>query len=400
MKSKTGLFAVAMVAVAGMVLGTTPVLAQTIKIGAILTMSGPNATLGENISKGIKLYMKLNQDKLPPGVNVEIITRDDGGPNPDKAKQLTQELIVRDKVQMLTGHVWTPNAMASADLSTEAKVPMVIMNATGSAITTMSPYIVRLSFAPWQSSLPLGVWAAKNYKTAYTAVSDFAPGHDSVAAFTKGFTEGGGKIVGSVRMPLANPDFAPYMQRIKDAKPDVLYVFVPAGRQAISVMKTFGDLALDKAGIKLIGTGDITTDEELPNMGDGSIGVLTVFHYSAAAERAANKTFVAAYKKEYGEKSTPNFMTVGAWDAMDAIYYAIREQKGKFDPDVTMGLLKKYKNDNSPRGPIFIDPETRDVVQNVYLREVRKVGGQLVNFELETVGTAVKDPWKELNKKK
>ncbi len=290
--------------------------------------------------------------------------------------------------------------MASADLSTEAKVPMVIMNATGSAITTMSPYIVRLSFAPWQSSLPLGVWAAKNYKTAYTAVSDFAPGHDSVAAFTKGFTEGGGRIVGSVRMPLANPDFAPYMQRIKDAKPDVLYVFVPAGRQAISVMKTFGDLALDKAGIKLIGTGDITTDEELPNMGDGSIGVLTVFHYSAAAERAANKTFVAAYKKEYGEKSTPNFMTVGAWDAMDAIYYAIREQKGKFDPDVTMGLLKKYKNDNSPRGPIFIDPETRDVVQNVYLREVRKVGGQLVNFELETVGTAVKDPWKELNKKK
>ena len=166
--------------------------------------------------------------------------------------------------------------MASADLSTEAKVPMVIMNATGSAITTMSPYIVRLSFAPWQSSLPLGVWAAKNYKTAYTAVSDFAPGHDSVAAFTKGFTEGGGKIVGSVRMPLANPDFAPYMQRIKDAKPDVLYVFVPAGRQAISVMKTFGDLALDKAGIKLIGTGDITTDEELPNMGD--VSLLSLIH--------------------------------------------------------------------------------------------------------------------------
>ena len=215
---------------------------------------------------------------------------------------------------------------------------------------------------------------------------------------SKGFTEGGGEIVGKVRMPLANPDFVPFMQRVKDAKPDALFVFVPAGRQATAIMKAYGDLGLDKAGIKFIGPGDITTDEELPGMGDVALGVITVHHYSAAAERPANKAFVAACKKEYGEKSVPSFMSVGAWDAMDAIYYVIREQKGKIDPDRTMELLKNYKNPNSPRGPISIDPATRDIVQNEYLREVRKVGGQLANVELETI-PAVKDPWKEINKK-
>jgi len=374
--------------------------AQTIKIGSVLTLSGPNATLGENMDRAIKLYMKLHQDKLPPGVKVEVITRDDGGPNPDKAKQLSQELIVRDKVQFLAGMTWTPNAMSSAPLSTEAKVPMVIMNAGTSVITTMSPYIVRLSFTLWQSSLPMGTWAAKRFKTAYIAVSDFGPGHDAQAAFTKGFTDGGGKIVGEVRIPLANPDFIPFMQRAKDAKPDAIFGFVPAGKQATAIMKAYGDLGLDKAGVKFIGPGDITTDEELPNMGDVPLGVLTVFHYSAAADRPANKAFIAAWHKEYGANSTPSFMSVGAWDGMDAIYYAIREQKGKVDPDRTMELLKQYKSADSPRGPISIDPETRDIVQNEYLREVRKVGGKLENVELETVQAAVKDPWKIINNKK
>jgi branched-chain amino acid transport system substrate-binding protein len=374
--------------------------AQTIKIGSVLTLSGPNATLGENMDRAIKLYQKLHQDKLPPGVKVEVITRDDGGPNPDKAKQLSQELIVRDKVQFLAGMTWTPNAMSSAPLSTEAKVPMVIMNAGTSVITTMSPYIVRLSFTLWQSSLPMGTWAAKHFKTAYVAVSDFGPGHDAQAAFVKGFTDGGGKIAGEVRIPLANPDFIPFMQRAKDAKPDAIFGFVPAGKQATAIMKAYGELGLDKAGVKFIGPGDITTDEELPNMGDVALGVLTVFHYSAAADRPANKAFIAAWKKEYGENSTPSFMSVGAWDGMDAIYYAIREQKGKVDPDKTMELLKQYKSTSSPRGPISIDPETRDIVQNEYLREVRKVGGKLENVELETVQAAVKDPWKIINNKK
>lgn len=371
--------------------------AQTIKIGVINTYSGPFATLGDLIDKGFRLYMKQNADKLPPGVKIELIIRDDGGPNPDKAKQLLQELIVRDKVQFLTGVVFTPNALAMAPLTQEAKLPFFIMNAGTSVITERSPYIARFSFTLWQSSYPLGAWASRKYKSAYIAVSDFAPGHDSEAGFERGFTEGGGKIIGKVRIPLANPDFVPFMQRVKDAKPDVLMAFTPAGRQATQIMKAYGDLGLDKAGIKFIGPGDITTDEELPNMGDAPIGVITMHHYSAAATRPANKAFIAAWKKEYGEKSWPSFMSVGGWDAMDAIYHVIREQKGKIDPDRTMALVKKYKNPNSPRGPIAIDPETRDIIQNEYMREVKKVGGQLANVEFETF-EQVKDPWKELKK--
>ncbi|MGH8632821.1 MAG: ABC transporter substrate-binding protein [Burkholderiales bacterium] len=371
--------------------------AQTIKIGVINSFSGPFATLGDLMDKGMKLYIKQNADKLPPGVKIELVIRDDGGPNPDKAKQLAQELIVRDKIQFLTGVVFTPNALAIAPLTQEAKVPFFIGNAGTSVITERSPYIARFSFTLWQSSYPLGGWASRRYKRAYIAVSDFAPGHDSEAAFERGFTEGGGKIVGKVRIPLANPDFVPFMQRVKDAKPDVLMAFTPAGRQATQIMKAYGDLGLDKAGIKFIGPGDITTDEELPNMGDVPLGVVTMHHYSAAATRPANKAFIAAWKKEYGEKSWPSFMSVGQWDAMDAIYYAIREQKGKIDPDRTMALVKKYKNPNSPRGPIAIDPETRDIIQNEYMREVRKVGGQLANVEFETF-EQVKDPWKELKK--
>ncbi len=390
----------ALAAAAGVfALGAAPAFAQTVKIGVINTYSGPNANLGEYIDKGMKLYMKLNEKNLPPGVKIELVIRDDGGPNPDKAKQMAQELIIRDKVQLLTGVVWTPNAAAIAPLTAEAKIPFVIMNAGGSAISTMSPYIARTSFTLWQSAFPLGQWAAKKYKTAYIAVSDFVPGHDSEAAFEKGFTDNGGKILGKVRIPLANPDFVPFMQRAKDAKPEALFVFIPAGRQATNIMKAYGDLSMDKAGIQLLGTGDVTTDEELPNMGDVPLGVITAHHYSAAADRPANKAFVAAWKKEYGQNATPNFMATAAYDGMDAIYMVIREQKGNINNDRTMELLKTYKNANSPRGPISIDPATRDIVQNIYLREVKRVGGQLANVELETIGTAVKDPWKEFNKK-
>jgi len=372
--------------------------AQTIKIGVINTYSGPFATLGDLIDKGFKLYMKQNADKLPPGVKIELVIRDDGGPNPDKAKQLLQELIVRDRIQFLTGVVFTPNALAMAPLTQEAKLPFFIMNAGTSVITERSPYIARFSFTLWQSSYPMGAWASRKYKRAYIAVSDFAPGHDSEAGFERGFTEGGGKILGKVRIPLASPDFVPFMQRVKDAKPDVLFAFTPAGRQATQIMKAYGDLGLDKAGIKFIGPGDITTDEELPNMGDAPLGVITMHHYSAAATRPANKAFIAAWKKEYGEKSVPSFMSVGGWDAMDAIYHVIREQKGKIDTDRTMALVKKYKNANSPRGPIAIDPETRDIIQNEYVREVKRIGGQLANVEFETI-SMVKDPWKEYQKK-
>jgi branched-chain amino acid transport system substrate-binding protein len=375
-----------------------PAAAQTVRLGFLNVYSGPFASLGEYVDKGARLYMKLNADKLPPGVKIDLVVRDAGGPNPDKAKQLAQEMIVRERIQLLTGLVFTPNAFAIAPLVTEAKVPTAIMNAGTSAITTRSPYIARFSFTLWQSSYPFGQWAAKKYKRAYILVSDFGAGHDSEQAFEKGFTEGGGEIVGKVRMPMQNPDFVPFMQRAKDTKPEILFAFIPAGRQATAIMKAYSDLALDKAGIKFVGPGDITTDEELPNMGDVALGAITAHHYSAAGDRPANKAFVAAWKKEYGENTTPNFMAVGAWDAMDAIYRAIREQKGKIDPERTMAIFKSYKNPDSPRGPMSIDPQTRDVVQNEYIREVRKVDGKLANVELETIPD-VKDPWKELNKK-
>ena len=386
--------------VATLISVATPAFSQTIKIGFISSYSGAAAAQGDQLDKGVKLYMKLNGDKLPPGVKIELITRDDTGPNPDVAKRVAQELIVRDKVQFLTGVVWTPNMAAIAPLTTEAKVPFVSMNAAGARIMNNAPYMARVSFTLWQSSYPLGQWAAKKYKRAYTAVSDFAPGHEAEEGFIKGFKEGGGEIVGSLRVPLANPDFVPFMQRIKDAKPEVVFGFNPAGKAATGMMKAYADLDLAKAGIKYIGTGDIVTDDELPNMGDVALGVTTVHHYSANAERPANKAFVAAYKKEYGENLNPSFMAVGAWDGMDAIFHAIREQGGKVDPDKTMEALKKWRNPNSPRGMVSIDPETRDVINPEYLREVRKVGGKLANVELETLSTGLKDPMKEADKKK
>jgi branched-chain amino acid transport system substrate-binding protein len=373
--------------------------AQTVKIGLINTYSGPLASNGDQIQKSIDLFMKLNESKLPKGVKIEFIKRDDTGINPETAKRLATELVVREKVQLITGVVWTPNAAAIAPVVTEAKVPFVIMNAGTAFLTTLSPYIARTSFTLWQSSYPMGDWAAKKYKSAYIAVADFGPGHDAQDAFTKSFKAGGGTIVGSVRMPPPTTDFAPYLQRVKDARPEALFVFVPAGKNATALMKGFGELGLAQAGIKLIGPGDITTDEELPNMGDVPLGVVTMFHYSAAGERPANKTFVAEYKKAYGANAWPNFISVGAWDAMQAIFDAVIQQKGNLNADQTMAILKGWKNPNSPRGPISIDPETRDIIQNEYVREVRKVDGVLANVELETI-EAVKDPWKEITGKK
>jgi branched-chain amino acid transport system substrate-binding protein len=372
--------------------------AQTVRVGLINTYSGPMASNGDQIEKAINLFMKSGQCKLPPGVKIEIIKRDDTGINPETAKRLAQELIVRERVQILTGVVWTPNALAIAPLATEAKVPFVIMNAGTAMITTMSPYIARTSFTLWQSSYPLGKWASNKFKTAYVAVSDFGPGHDAQEAFTKSFTEGGGKILGTVRMPPPTSDFAPFLQRVKDAKPEALFVFVPAGKSATALMKGFGDLGLGQAGIKLIGPGDIVTDEELPNMGDVPLGVISMFHYSAAGDRPANKMFVASYQKEYGPKAWPNFISVGAWDGMQAICDVVAAQNGKVDPEKTMLLLRGWKNPNSPRGPIEIDPRTRDVVQNEYIRETRKVDGVVKNVELETF-PMVKDPWKEFAQK-
>ncbi len=301
------------------------------------------------MDKGAKLYMKLNADKLPPGEKVELIQRDDTGANPDVAKRIAQELIVRDKVQIITGITWTPNLAAIAPLSAEAKIPVMSMNAAGARLLANSPYMARISFTLCQAAYPAGLWAGKKYKKAYVAVSDFAPGHEAEGCFTRGFKEAGGEIIGAVRIPFANPDFVPFLQRIKDAKPDVMFAFNPAGKQAAAMMKAYRDLDMAKANIKYLGTGDITTDEELAGMGDVAIGVTTVHHYSAAADRPANKAFVAAFKKEYGETLNPGFMAMGAWDGMEAIYAAIRAQGGNIDPQKTVDFWKTYKTANSPR---------------------------------------------------
>jgi branched-chain amino acid transport system substrate-binding protein len=356
--------------------------AQTVvKVGIINTYSGPEAQTGDMMDKGIKLYVKEHQKDLPPGVSVELVVRDDTGPNPEVAKRIAQELITRDHVQFLTGVVWTPNAAAIAPLTAEAKVPFVIMNAAGVTLTRMSPYIIRVSYTLPQLVTPLGTWAAKQgWKKGYTAVPDFAPGQESEAAFAKAF----------------NPDFAPFLARAKDVKPDVLYIFCISGKQSTAIMKTMADLGMRTAGIHPVSGIDLTTDEELPNMGDIALGVNSASNYSAAADRPQNKAFLAAWKRDYGDQLVPNPFSVQGWDGMAAIYDVVKATKGKFTGDQAMALLSHWKNPDSPRGPIAIDPETRDIVQNVYIRKVDKVDGHYANVEFVTF-EQVKDPWKAEN---
>ncbi len=352
------------------------------------------------IDRAFRLYIKLNSSELPPGVKIEIINRDDGGANPDKARQLAQELVVRDKVDFLSGITFTPNGMAIAPIATQAKVPTVLVNAGTSVVVTRSPYYVRSSFTIYQHCVPLGTWAAKTMKKTFILVSDYAPGHDCQEAYTSSYTKAGGEIVGVIRAPVATADFAPFLQRVKDAKPDAMMVFLPAGRTATAMMKSFVDLGLKSAGIKLIGTGDIVPEEELPNMGDEAVRHDLHVPLLGCRRPPANKAFVAAWRKEYGEKATPNFAAAAAWDGMAMIFDAIKKQNGKLNPEKSVEIMSNFKTDNSPRGTISIDPETRDIVQNEYLRETRRVNGELQNVEIETVAVAIKDPWQIMQKEK
>jgi len=388
------------VALVVMVFAAGTVSADTVKVGVILPYSGANAQLGQQLDRGMELYRKLHPDALA-GHQIELIKRDSTGPKPDVAKRLAQELITRDKVDMLAGVVYSNNAFAIADLTRKAKTPLLIMNAGTSRITTTSPYIARVSFTMWQSAYPLGkyVYDKMNIRTAAVAYANYAPGKDSKEAFVKAFTAAGGKIVADIPFPFPKiPDFSPFLQRVKDSRPDALYVFVPAGKWATGVMKTYGDLGMREAGIKLIGPGDITQDSELPNMGDVPLGVITMHHYSAAAGRPENKAFVKAWKEAYGKDSTPDFFGVQGWDGMAAIYEAVRRLDGKMDPEKTLAVWKGWKFD-SPRGPIMIDPDTRDIVHNQYLRKIEKRDGELANVEYETI-EMVEDPWKKLQKAK
>jgi len=376
--------------------GDTAALAQTIKIGLINSYSGFLAQAGDQMQKGIDLYVKEHQKDLPTGVKIEIVKRDDGA-SPETGKRVAQELITREHVQLLAGIISSPIAAAIAPLTREAKIPLVITNAAGTAIPRLSPYVVRVSLTLWQEAYPLGQWAAKqNWKTAYTAVSDFTPGHDAEAAFTKGWTDAGLRIVGAVAFPPTNPDFAPFVQRIKDTKPDVAFLWPPAQEQSTSLLKAVRDVGLRQAGINIVSTGELVPDEQLPDMGDVALGLVTTGTYSNAADRPANKEFLAAWNREYAGKATADFLSADGWDGMQAIFDLINATKGKFTGDEAVKFLSNWKSANSPRGPISIDPATRDIVQNVYLRRVEMKDGKLANIEFDTIPN-VKDPWKEQN---
>ena len=366
----------------------------TVKIGVVAEFSGPFADYGAQILGGMKAYLKQNGDVFG-GKKIEIVTKDTTGAAPDIAKRLAQELVTRDQVDILAGFGLTPNALAVAPVSAEAKKPMVIMNAATSVITTRSPYIVRVSHTLPQDTQPIAQWAAKNgVKRAFTLVSDFGPGVDAETTFIKAFKAAGGEIVDSVRTPLQNPDFAPFLQRVKDAKPEAVFVFLPPGSQTIAFIKGYEERGLKQAGIKIIATGDLTDDGVLQAMGEPTLGLITSFHYSAAHDSPENKAFLKAYAEANGTRLRPNFMACAGYDGMAAIAEALKKTQGSTDPDPFLAALKGMKL-MSPRGAIMIDPETRDIVQTVYIRRVEKVDGVLYNIEFDKFPD-VKDPGKEL----
>lgn len=391
---KRVLLAGASLLVAGLLAGTAQ--AQgTIKIGIILPYSGQFADTATQLDAGIKLYMKQHGDTVA-GKKIEVIRKDVGGIAPPVAKRLAEELVVRDQVDILAGFVLTPNAIAACGVSAEAKKLMVIMNAATSIITEKSPYCTRTSFTLPMVTTTLGAWAAKNgVKKAYTMVADYAPGHDSEQGFINGFKSGGGEIVGSVRMAVANPDFSAYVQRAKDINPESIFVFVPAGAQPAAFGKAVAERGIDTKKIKLMGAGELTDDSAIKQMGDAALGIITAWNYDHNHNSKMNKDFVAAFKKD-NNGINPNFLAVGGYDGMHLIYEAVKKTKAKTDGDTLIAAVKGMKWE-SPRGPIMIDPETRDVVSNIYIRRVEKVGGQLVNVEFATIPN-VKDPVKAAKK--
>jgi branched-chain amino acid transport system substrate-binding protein len=357
--------------------------ADALKIGLVAPFSGPFAEYGKQMEAGVKTYMAEHGNSVA-GKKIELILKDTGGSGPAAAKRLSQELVNRDKVDFLAGYGLTPEAMASAPVAEQAKTPMIIMNAATASIVDKSKYIARVSLVTAHSAYYIGRWAAKNgIRKVVTMVADYGPGIDSEAAFTAAFTEGGGQVVEAIRSPLNGPDFSPFLQRIKDAKPDAMFVFVPAGEQSVGIMKSYRERGLAAAGIKMIGTGDLTDDNVLPVMGDSALGVITAFHYSTAHESAANKKFLQTFTKANPTMPRPNFMAMAGYDGMDAIYQVSKKLNGKIDGDKAMEILKGMKID-SPRGPLTIDPAIRDVVQTQYIRRVEKRGNDFFNVEFES----------------
>jgi branched-chain amino acid transport system substrate-binding protein len=378
---------------AALVAGMAQASAQgTIKVGLILSLSGQFADAGIQLQNGVKTYMQQNGDTVA-GKKIELIVKDTGGVAPDVAKRLAQELIVRDKVDVLAGLVLTPNALAVSDVSAEAKKFMVIMNAATSIITTKSPYSIRTSVTLPQVAETFGTWAAKkaNVKKSYTMVTDYGPGHDFEGGFVRAFKEGGGDIIGSVRFPVANPDFSAFVQRAKDLNPESIMIFIPGGAQPAALGKAFAERGVDPNKTKILGSGETTAEQALKSMGDASLGIITAWHYDYADKsNAKNVAFVKLFNEMH--KRNPDFFSIGGYDGMHAIYESIKKAGGKTDGDALIAAAKGLKWD-SPRGPMSIDPETRDVVQTIYIRRVQKVGGELTNVPFDKVEN-VKDPVK------
>ena len=378
------------VALAALLLGSTAAGAQgTIKIGMINVYSGQFADAGIQLDNGAKTYMQQHGDTVA-GKKIEIIRKDVGGVAPDVAKRLAQELIVRDKVDILAGFLLTPNALAASDVSAEAKKFMVIMNAATSVIITKSPYSVRTSVTLPQVAHTFGVWAAKkaNIKQSYSMVTDYGPGHDFERAFTKGFTESGGQMIGSVRFPVANPDFSAFVQRAKDLSPESIMIFIPGGAQPAALGKAFAERGIDLNKTKVLGSGETTAEQALKSMGDSALGIITAWHYEYTDKNAKNVAFVKTFNEMH--KRNPDFFSSGGYDGMHVIYEALKKTNGDTSGDKLIAAAKGMKWD-SIRGPMSIDPETRDVVQTIYIRKVEKVGGELINVPFDKIEN-VKDP--------
>ncbi|KGE02342.1 ABC transporter substrate-binding protein [Rhizobium sp. YS-1r] len=386
MITRRTLMAATGIALSGLV--ALPAVAQeTVKIGLVLPMTGPFASTGRQVEAGVKAYMALNGDTVA-GKKIEVVLRDDAGVA-DQTRRIAQELVVNDGVKMLMGFGLTPLAMSVAPVLNQAKIPAIITSATTSAIMPQSQYFARTSMAGPQSAVPVATWAVQNnLKRVVTLVSDYGPGIDIEQGFTNQFKKEGGTIVEAVRVPLANPDFAPFLQRVRDAKPDAVFAFVPSGVGSL-FMKQFIERGLADAGIKLIGTGDITDDDLLNGIGPAAKGVITGHFYSALHDSPENKAFVEQVKKD-NKGMRPNFMSVGGYDAMTLAYAALKKTDGDTDGSK---LIEAMKGASwvSPRGPITIDPATRDIVQDIYMREVKEVDGELYNVEFATY-PKIKDP--------
>jgi branched-chain amino acid transport system substrate-binding protein len=373
----------------GVAMSTTALAAGTVKVGLILPLSGPFADTGVQLERGVKLYIQQHGAEVA-GKKIELVVKDTGGPNPDVAKRLAQELVVRDKVDILAGFGLTPEALGAAPVATEAKKLMVDMNAATSVVTEKSPYIVRTSLTIPQVNYAFGKWAAEQgIKHAYTLVADYGPGHDAESSFAKGFKEKGGEIVGADHSPVANPDFSAYVQRIKDAKPEAVYIFIPGGAQPAAIGKALADKGLTPPDTKILAQGELTLPEALKSMGQTAKGIITAFHYTLERDDPMNKKFVAAYEKANNGRD-PDLFSIGGYDGMHLIYAALEKTKGDTDGDKLVAAAKGMSWE-SPRGPVSIDPETRDIVQNIYIREVKEVDGKLQNVIIDTIKD-VKDP--------